>query len=97
MNFQLNKELICWVFRAKTNQPQVEWCLHYDLTDMSFILVIHISYPRFKSKATLGDRSFTCAAPKLWNALPFNIRSANTVSSFKAKLKTHLFRLAFLS
>ena len=56
-----------------------------------------LSYPRFKSKATLGDRSFTCAAPKLWNVLPFDIRSASTVSSFKAKLKTHLFRRAFLT
>ena len=56
-----------------------------------------LSYPRFKSKATLGDRSFTCAAPKLWNALPFEIRSASTVSIFKTKLKTHLFRHAFLS
>ena len=55
------------------------------------------SYPRFKSKATLGDRSFTCAAPKLWNALPFDIRSASTVSIFKAKLKTHLFCHALLS
>ena len=56
-----------------------------------------LSYPRFKSKATLGDRSFTFAAPELWNALPFDIRSASTVSSFKAKLKTHLFRHALLS
>ena len=47
-----------------------------------------LSYPRFKSKAALGDRSFTCAAPKLWNVLPFDIRSASTVRSFKAKLKT---------
>ena len=56
-----------------------------------------LSYPRFKSKATLDDRSFTCAAPKLWNVLPFDIRSASTVSTFKAKLKTHLFRRAFLT
>ena len=56
-----------------------------------------LSYPRFKSKATLGDRSFNCAAPKLWNVLSFDITSASTVSSFKAKLKTHLFRRAFLS
>ena len=55
-----------------------------------------LSYPR-KSKATLGDRSFTCAAPKLWNALLFDIRSVRSVSVFKAKLKTHLFRHAFLS
>ena len=31
---------------------------------------------------------------KLWNALPFDIRSASTVSIFKAKHKTHLFRHA---
>ena len=37
------------------------------------------SYQLFKSKATLGDCSFTCAAPKLWNALPFDLRSASTV------------------
>ena len=39
-----------------------------------------LSYLCFKSKATLGDRSFTCAAPKLWNALPCDIRSASTVT-----------------
>ena len=27
-----------------------------------------LSYSRFKSKGTPGDRSFTCAAPKLWKA-----------------------------
>ena len=67
----------------------------YNLRNSSDNLLL--SYPRFKSKATLGDRSFTCAAPKLWNALPFYIRSASTVSIFKAKLKTHLFRHALLS
>ena len=56
-----------------------------------------LSYPRFKSKATLGDRSSTSAAPKLWSVLPFDIKSASTVSSFKAKLKAHLFRRAFLT
>ena len=65
----------------------------YNLRNSSDKLLL--SYPRFKSKATVGDRSFTCAAPKLWNALPFDIRSASTVSIFKAKLKTHLFRHAF--
>ena len=49
----------------------------YNLRNSSDKLLL--SYPRFKSKATLGDRSFSCAAPKLWNALPFDIRSASTV------------------
>ena len=43
------------------------------------------------TKITLGDRSFYCAAPKLWNQLPFNIRNAKSVENFKKMLKTHLF------
>ena len=66
----------------------------YNLRNSSDNLLL--SYPRFKYKAALSDRSFTCAAPKLWNALPFDIRSASTVSIFKAELKTHLFRHALL-
>ena len=57
----------------------------------------NLSYPRFKSIATLGDRSFTGATLKLWNALPFDIGSASTVNIFKAELKTHLFRHALLA
>ena len=54
-----------------------------------------LSCPKKLSKVTLGDRSFTYAAPKLWNALPLDIRSENTVAGFKTKLKRHLFREAF--
>ena len=55
-----------------------------------------LSYPKPLSKATLGDRSFTYAAPKLWNTLPLAIISVNTVDDFKGKLKTYLFSKAFL-
>ena len=55
-----------------------------------------LSYPKPLSKATLGDRSFTYAGPKLWNALLVAIRSVNTVTDFKGKLKTYLFSKAFL-
>ena len=54
-----------------------------------------LSYPRFKTKATLGDRAFICAAPKLWNVLPIEIRSASLVGCFKSKLKSYLFKKAF--
>ena len=67
----------------------------YNLRNSSDNLLL--SYPGFKSRATLGDCSFPCAAPKLWNALPLGIRSTSIVSIFKAKLKTHLFRHALLS
>ena len=44
-----------------------------------------LSCPKKLSKVTLGDRSFTYAAPKLWNALPLDIRSESTVAGFKSK------------
>jgi hypothetical protein len=40
---------------------------------------------------TCGDRSFTKAAPILWNSLPHHLHLCNTLESFKSGLKTHLF------
>ena len=37
-----------------------------------------------------GCRAFSFVAPKLWNSLPKDIKSAKTVICFKNKLKTHL-------
>ena len=68
-------------------------CYNLRRTNDTFLL----KQPAFISKATLGDRSFTWAAPKLWNALPFEVRDSKSLDIFKSKLKTHLFRLAFLS
>ena len=44
---------------------------------------------------TRGDRAFAVAAPKLWNSLPIIVREAGSVDSFKSRLKTHLYSLAF--
>ncbi len=54
-----------------------------------------LGYPFRRIKVTLGDRAFVNAATTLWNALPINIRRANSVDNFKSLLKTHLFKLAF--
>ena len=51
--------------------------------------------PRVKTLATLGDRSFTAAAPKLWNSLPLDIRCIESIVTFKKALKTHFFKQAF--
>jgi len=42
-----------------------------------------------------GDRSFSVAAPKLWNNLPLDLRKCDSLISFKAQLKTFLFKKAF--
>ena len=44
---------------------------------------------------SLGQRSFSYAAPTVWNTLPYEIRSSNTISSFKSSLKTYLFQRSY--
>ena len=54
-----------------------------------------LNAPRVRT--ALGSRAFPVAAPRLWNKLPLEIRSAKTQISFCKKLKTfflvRLFRL----
>ncbi|KAJ4945126.1 hypothetical protein JOQ06_013663 [Pogonophryne albipinna] len=49
-----------------------------------------LSVPRTHLQ-TRGDRAFEAVAPKLRNALPAQLRSADSVDSFKANLRTSLF------
>ena len=53
-----------------------------------------LSTSKFNLK-TYGGWSFTIAAPSVWNALPFELRSCNSPSSFKSKLKTWLFKIGY--
>ena len=47
------------------------------------------------SKATLGDRSFSFASSSVWNSIPNDFRCAPSLSSFKSRLKTYLFRSVY--
>ena len=42
-----------------------------------------------------GQRSFAYSAPSAWNAFPQQVRSSDSVSTFRSRTKTHLFRLAY--
>ena len=53
-----------------------------------------LTFPKI-TKKTLADRSFSCAAPRLWNLLPTTIRSTSSLDIFKIRLKTFLFNRAF--
>ena len=44
---------------------------------------------------TVGDRAFTAAGSRLWNSLPPDIRSAQTLPVFCNRLKTYLFSKCF--
>ena len=64
----------------------------YSLQSSNAIL---LTPPLKKSAATMGDRSFTMAAPKLWNLLPSEIRNIHKLDKFKQRLKKIFYRLAF--
>ena len=42
-----------------------------------------------------GKRSFSFAAPTIWNSLPEDLKSVSSLASFKRNLKTFLFRQAY--
>ena len=54
---------------------------------------LHLLTQRAAKYKTLGERSFSVAAPKIWNDLPLDLRQSPSLEIFKRKLKTHLFSM----
>ncbi len=54
-----------------------------------------LEVPNRLNNSKYGDRAFVNAAPKLWNELPSDLQNAPSLTIFKKKLKTHLFRIHF--
>ena len=48
-----------------------------------------------RTKTVIGARAFRSAAPSVWNKLPVDIRNSTSLLTFRSRLKTHFFRLAF--
>ena len=48
-----------------------------------------------KTSRSYGDRAFSVAGPRLWNALPESLRKEDSLNSFKHQLKTFLFKVAY--
>ena len=44
---------------------------------------------------SFGARGLRSAAPAIWNSLPSNVRSCETLTTFRRHLKSHLFHSAF--
>ena len=60
-------------------------------TRSSDALTLYIPY----SRTTLGKRAFSVAGPRLWNSLPAAIRTAECLLTFRSRLKTYLFSIAY--
>ena len=48
-----------------------------------------------RTRVKFGNRAFAVAGPEAWNSLPVDIRSSETVTLFKNRLKTYLFKLSY--
>ena len=79
-------KILCYVFK----------CLHglapTYLMDLIVIRRQHnltLTVPR--SNSQYGDRAFSRAGPRLWNALPLELRLVDSLESFKSQLKHILF------
>jgi hypothetical protein len=47
------------------------------------------------TKKKFGERGFSVAAPAAWNTLPLELKSCQSLTVFRKKLKTHLFSLSY--
>ena len=68
--------------------------VHYD-KKMTRKKVKKTNVSTVETTVSFGDRAFSVAAPKLWNSVPYEIRSSENLNQFKSKLKTYLFRIAY--
>ena len=55
--------------------------------------LLKVTVPR----KTIGQSSFSVAGPQMWNDLPINVRSAQSLTTFRKHLKTCLFRRHYLA
>ena len=76
-----------------SNLIHIKRCSRYNLR--SNVGVILHDPAAIKFKCTLGDISFTAAAPKIWYGLPDYIRKENDFDKFKRLIKTHYFKEAY--
>ena len=101
INYRIKFKILLFVYKALngiapsyiSDLLELKPASRYNLR--SSIDTLLLKHSNFKSLSTLGDRSFKCAGPKLWNELPKDIRNATTVQIFKRLLKTYLFKKAF--
>ena len=55
----------------------------------------HLSFvPRVTNHA--GTRALSVAVPTLWNSLPEDVKTSDSIISSRHHFKTHLFRLAYI-
>jgi len=94
---RINYKLAVLTFKTQqTSSPQY-LSLHISLrtsarnTRSSSVPLMRVPFRR----TSFARRSFSTAAPMTWNSLPPAVLNCDSLSTFKSRLKTHLFSTAF--
>ena len=90
---------LCYHCHSITAQSYVADMLHTEpshnrITRSSSYTMPLLNRPAH-SKATLGDRSFSFASSSVWNSIPNDVGCDPSLSLFKSRLKTYLFRSVY--
>ena len=86
---------LCYHCHSSTAPSYVTDMLHKKpLHTRSSSYTMHLLNRPARSKATLGDRSFSIVS-SVWNSIPNDVRCFPSLSSFKSRLKTYLFRSVY--
>src|SRR6218665_2487224 len=97
VEFRIRFKLACLIYKAlSTSKPTY---LHAFLTPYTPPRCLRSSGTHLlaesRYRTVMGSRAFHFSAPREWNRLPNFLRSTNYLPSFKKRLKTHYFFLAF--
>src|SRR6218665_4120756 len=97
VEFRIRFKLACLTYKALSTSKPTH--LHALLTPYTPPRCLRSSGTRLlaepRYRTIMGSCAFHFSAPREWNRLPLSLRSTNSLPSFKKRLKTHYFFLAF--
>ena len=90
VRYRINFKILLLTFKALYGMaPSYIIDLIHTKTNTRYLLRsnegVLLKHPSGKMKKSFGDRSFSVAAPTLWNALPVSLHSVKCISTFKSK------------
>jgi hypothetical protein len=94
---RIDYKLALITYKARTTSTPAYLASLLQLNDTGRVLRSSAAPTLFvpRTRTEFGKRAFSVSAPLIWNSLPVAVRTSDSVSSFKRRLKTHLFSLAF--
>ena len=90
--FLRSVQLLIKHFHPSNQHIYIHCSLLQDSPDsFDHLIPVYILFPVLN----VGTRAFSVAALTLWNSLPVSFKSVGNITTFRRRLKTHLFKRAY--